>query len=622
MKEILVIAPVKDIYDKSIKIINNRGYRNIEVIQGEMIQGLNIAREAIKKGVRIIVTRGGTYKLIKEYLNIPVVEIKVSAFELIESIEKVNDIDKCIGVVGYNNVVSGFDVLSKVIKYDIKKFELKNEEDIYDLVEKNKKIGIKTYIGDSNLSRIIEDLDCKGIIISSSEESILTAIQEARRIRDAIKIEKHKSKQIELITQFVNDGVMAIDYKSNITFFNKSAEKIFNFKAEDVIGKRISDVIKNSTLHEQIKNPKIIVGSIQNIGKGIIAISQAPIIVDGEVKGAVATFQDVTEVQRLEYKIRKKLSESGFEARYNFEDIIYSSNSIKECIEMAKEYSKYDSPVLITGPSGVGKELFCQSMHNYSNRRNGPFIAVNCAAISPTLIESEFFGYEEGAFTGARKKGKPGVFELAHNGTIFLDEISEIPKELQGRLLRVLQEKQVMRIGGDKVIPIDVKVICASNRDLREMMRNNLFRKDLYFRIGVLTLDIPSLNDRRADIIKLAEHFINKYSLKHNKKPIKMNEDVKNILLSYDYEGNARELEGIIEKCVVISSFNWIIKENREERYNNEFKQIVDLKTLERKYISKIYNQTGKSTKKTCEILNIDRSTLWRKLKEIENFNI
>lgn len=617
MKEILVLAPVKEIYEKSIKIIKDRGYKNIDVVQGGMVQGLEIAREAVKKGVRIIVTRGGTYKLIKENVDIPVVEIKVSAFELIESIEKVESIDGIIGVVGYNNVVSGFDLLKKVIKYDIKKFELKNEEDIYSLVEKNKKIGIKTYIGDSNLSRIIEKLDCKGIIISSSNESILTAIQEARRIRDAIKIEKQRLKQIELITQFVNDGVIAIDEREIITFFNKSAEKIFNFKAEDIVGKRITDVIKDSTLHKQLKNPQVIVGSTQSIGKGIIATSQAPIVVDGEVRGAVSTFQDITEVQRLEYKIRRKLSESGFEAKYNFEDIIYSSDSIKECIEIAKEYSKYDSPVLITGESGVGKELFCQSIHNYGERRNGPFIAVNCAAISPTLIESEFFGYEEGAFTGARKKGKTGVFELAHNGTIFLDEISEIPKELQGRLLRVLQEKQVMRIGGDKVIPVDVKVICASNRDLREMMRHNLFRKDLYFRIGILTLDIPSLNERRIDIIKLAEHFINKYSLKHNKNPIQMDERVKTVLLNYNYEGNARELEGIIEKCVVIGSFNWLIKDNNVNEHTDEFDKGLDLRTLEQKYINKIYIQSGKSAKRACEILKIDRSTLWRKLKEI-----
>lgn len=619
MKEILLIAPVHEIYEKSLKIIKDRGYRNIEVVPGSMWEGVKIAKEAVKRGVRIIVARGGTYKLIKENVDIPLVEIKVTASDLIESLEKVKDIEGTVGVVGYNNVVDGFDILSKVIKANIEKFELKQDSDIYSIVENNARRGIKIYIGDSNLAPIIDKLNCNGIIISSTEESILNAIQEARRIRDAIRIEKHRIKKMEMITDFVHDAVIAIDEHENITLFNGTAEQLFKLNKKDVIGKKIRKVINETTLHEQLIKPEVVVGNIQNINECIVATNQVPIVVDGEIKGAVATFQDITELQNVEYKIRRKLSESGFEAKYKFKDIIHSSDKIKECIEIAKKYSEYDSPVLITGESGVGKELFCQSMHNHSDRRKGPFIAINCAAIAPTLIESEFFGYEEGAFTGASRKGKIGVFELAHKGTLFLDEISEIPLELQGRLLRVLQEKQVMRIGGNKVIPIDVKIICSSNRDLKAMMRENLFRKDLYFRISILNLYIPSLRERQEDIIKLAEYFVVKYSVKHNKSIMKIDEDIKRALLSYNYEGNIRELEGIIEKSVVIDSFKWLINESKVDTTNiNNNSEYIDLRTYEKRYIKSVYDGTDRNIKRTCDILKIDRSTLWRKLKEID----
>lgn len=320
---------------------------------------------------------------------------------------------------------------------------------------------------------------------------------------------------------------------------------------------------------------------------------------------------------------------NGFATRYKFEDIIYKSDKMKACIDEAKQYSLYDAPVIIYGESGVGKELFAQSIHSSSRRSNEPFVAVNCAAIPPSLIESEFFGYEEGAFTGARRKGKMGVFELAHGGTIFLDEISEIPLELQGRLLRVLQEKQIIRIGGDKVIPIDVKIISASNKDLEKMVENYTFRADLYFRINILTLYIPSLRERKEDIVNLAEFFINKYSDKYNKTYMSINSEIEQLLLQMNYKGNVRELEGIIERCVITNSFDSLKKlvnrnkENVIKNNNNSIKDLIDenldLRELERRYIEKIYKENKCNTNKTCEILKITRATLWRKLKEINN---
>lgn len=631
MKDIVVLAPILDIYNKAIHIVEERGYRNVEVILGTMSEGLKLARKLEKEGVKIIVTRGGTYRLVREALNIPVVEIKVSAFDIIESFDKLKDPNEVIGLVGYTNVVYGFDILKKFIPNEVVKIELKKEQDIFTIIEEYKNKGIKTFIGDSNMTRIVEGLNCRGILINSQSESILTAIQEARRINNATREEHSRAQQITTMADFVHDGIIAIDADESITIYNKTAERIFGVPYDKAINKKIREVVPNSMLPYVLKTGEVQVGEIQNVRDIKISTNRAPISVNGEITGAVATFQDITELQNIEQKIRRSLDERGFIAKYNFSDIIHVSDKMKECIEIAKEYSKYDTPIHICGESGVGKELLCQSIHNSSSRCGGPFVAVNCAAIPPTLIESEFFGYEEGSFTGAKRKGKPGVFELAHKGTLFLDEISEIPRELQGRLLRVLQEKQVMRLGGDKIIPVDVKIITASNKYLKKMVAEGEFRKDLYFRINVLSLRIPSLNKRKEDITVLAEHFIGKYSRAYNKKPLEITRTVGDLLINRNYEGNIRELENLIERCVIQSSFN-CLKDGIEHSLSKRAMESplggenfmetaaslnMGLKELEDSYIRMIYSKTGENVTKTCEILKINRTTLWRKLNKI-----
>lgn len=621
MKDIVVLAPIKDIYDKTNEIIKENKYSTVQAVMGNMGEGLKVAKKLEADGAKIIVTRGGTYKLVHDALKIPVVEIKVSAYDIIESFDKLHNTGEKIGLVGYSNVVYGFDILKKFIPNEVVKIELKKEEDIYEVIEKNKNLGINTFIGDSNIKRIVEELNCKGIVINSQKESIHTAIQEARRINKATKDENFKAKQITAMADFVHDGLIAVDNDENITVFNKTAEKLFGISHKDAINKNINEIIPDSKFNNVLKTSESQVGEILNYKDAKFSSNITPIIIDENIAGAVSTFQEVDELQSIEQKIRISLNTKGFVAKYKFADIIYKSDEIKDCIEIAKEYAKYDAPIHICGESGVGKELFCQSIHNYSSRKHGPFVAINCAAIPPTLIESELFGFEEGSFTGAKKKGKPGVFELAHNGTLLLDEVNEIPRELQGRLLRVLQEKQIMRVGGQKIIPIDVKIISTSNKYLKKMVETDKFRKDLYFRLNVLNLRIPSLSKRKDDILILAEHFIDKYSYVYNKEPLKITPEVKKYFLGREYEGNVRELENIIERNVILSSFDFM-KNNDAKKENKDIlteSTMLDksLKDLECSYIKMIYHKTGMNVNKTCDILKINRTTLWRKLKDI-----
>ncbi|MDM8127836.1 sigma 54-interacting transcriptional regulator, partial [Paraclostridium benzoelyticum] len=255
----------------------------------------------------------------------------------------------------------------------------------------------------------------------------------------------------------------------------------------------------------------------------------------GKVTGSYYCIQEITYIKKLEQNLSKKLRDKGQVARYNFNDIKTESIKMKKSKDLGKKISKSDYTVLITGESGTGKELMAQSIHNESLRSKQPFIAINCAAMPENLLESELFGYEEGAFTGALKGGKKGLFEQAHNGTIFLDEIGDMPIYLQTKLLRVLQENQVMRVGGESVIDIDVRVIAATNKNLLEMIRQEKFRADLYYRINVLPINIPSLRERKEDISMMLNYFM--------KKKRNISDEAKEILNKYSWPGNIRELK-------------------------------------------------------------------------------
>jgi PAS domain S-box-containing protein len=642
MKDIVLIAPFKDLYDLSMKIIKNRGYNNIEVILGDLSEGVIEAKKVVAKGARIIISRGGTYTMIKNVVSIPVVEIKITSFDILRGFKDIINYNGTIGVAGYSNIIQGCETIKEILGLDMVKIEIDREEGTEEKLTPYVEKGVKVFVGDTIGSRVARKLKCKSYIITSGEEAVTNAMQEARRILQMSKTEKEKTEQFKTIMDFVHDGIIAVDEKGKLTIFNSMAQKIFGAREQDVLGRHVEELIKNSKLPEVLKNGKVELGEIQEVGKSKIATNRVPIIVDNEIRGVVATFQDVTELQNLEKKVRLNLSKKGFIAKYHFNDIIHKSKKIESCIEKGKKYSKFDSPVLIAGPSGVGKELFAQSIHNYSNRRKGPFVAINCAALPPNLIESELFGYAEGAFTGALKGGKLGIFELAHGGTIFLDEIEEIPIEIQGRLLRVLQEREVMRIGDNKVIPVDVRIISATNKDLNAMVEEGKFREDLYFRINILTLNIPPLNKRKEDIEQLGSFFIKKYCLKYNKHLQGISKEALNYLLNYNYKGNVRELQGMIQRGVILSegdklgiedvilddenginnvAYNVAYNELNEDALGKEeitFKVQGEksLKEVEKQYIMYVLKKCNGSIVNASNILNVNRTTVWRKLKE------
>ncbi|CZR96510.1 MULTISPECIES: sigma-54 interaction domain-containing protein [unclassified Clostridioides] len=343
-----------------------------------------------------------------------------------------------------------------------------------------------------------------------------------------------KMEEQDVILNLSKDGIIFTSADGVINTFNKEALKILGIN-ENPQSKNIEEVISKDL--SILLEDKEIVDEVVFTNKKYINVNKKNIFSMGNKAGIYYNLQEITYIKKLEQNLTNKLREQGQIAKYTFKDIKTKNKNMIKCIELAKKISKSDLSVLIIGESGTGKELLAQSIHNTSNRSNQPFIAVNCAAVPDSLLESQLFGYEKGSFTGALKEGKKGLFELANNGTIFLDEIGDMPPLLQTKLLRVLQEKQVMPIGSHNVINIDVRIIAATNKNLPKMIREGKFREDLYYRLNVLPIDVPSLKNRKEDIITLMNFF-----LKHN---IRLSPEVVTILEKYNWPGNIRELQNV-----------------------------------------------------------------------------
>ncbi len=349
-----------------------------------------------------------------------------------------------------------------------------------------------------------------------------------------LETESMQDRMTALI-QLMNEGVIVTDMSGKIYLSNQKAQELLSFRGGVLNGFFLEDVLPEFEPGEQ-KEKLIRAGGCHLI------VSAVAVKTQGGVIGYLITMTEFEEAEEKQHKMRSKLNGNTLSARFSFDSIIGTSPLIRKNIEYARRIAKTDSAVLITGGSGTGKEVFAQSIHNGSSRRRYNFVAVNCAAIPEHLLESEMFGYDEGSFTGARKGGKAGYFELAHKGTIFLDEIAEMPLQLQSKLLRVLEERKVMRVGSSKEIDVDVRLIAATNKDLYRMMEMGRFREDLYYRINVLPLELPGLKDRKEDILPLFHYF-----RKNLRAEFTLSEEAERALLEHPWKGNVRELRNVAE---------------------------------------------------------------------------
>ena len=505
----------------------------------------------------VVVARGVTAVALRQmFPDTPVVDLPVSGYDILRAVKECQRrfAARRIGIVGARDMIYGAAGVCEILEdVELVVAEVKDEGDAEPIIRQLRDQGVEVIIGGVMSTDIAKSLGINSLFIQTGKEAIYQALREAKRVAVVRRQEQERGEQFRAILEYSAQGVIAVDDAGTISLANKAAMELADLPGE-VLGLSAEQLLPELGLHRVLASGRAELGEIETVNGQQIAVNRVPITIREKPVGAVATFQPVVDIQELEGKIRRQLHKHGLVARFAFRDILGSSPAIRRAIEVAREFSRVDSNVLIVGETGVGKELFAQSIHNASRRGKGPFVAVNCAALPENLLESELFGYAEGAFTGALKGGKMGLFELAHGGTLFLDEISEISPKLQGRLLRVLQEREIMRLGDNKVIPVDARIIAATNRDLQKFMESGQFRQDLYYRVDVLRLTLPSLHERREDIVPLMGHFLQLYYSRHRRNLRLLSADARRLLEQYSWPGNIRELRNIAERLVVLTT--------------------------------------------------------------------
>ncbi len=466
--------------------------------------------------------------------------------------------------------------------------------------------------------------------------AVFQDITDLEKLMEELGTTKRYLSTLQTILDTSFYGIAVVNRDGIITMVNRATEEFLGMDRSEMIGKHVTEVIENTRLHIVAKTGKPEVGWVQRVkGRDIIA-ERIPIIEDGQVVGAIGKiiFKDISElealmkqVELLENKVAyyEKELDAVRSVKYSFSSIIGKSNQIQELKKLALKYARTDANILLIGESGTGKDLFAQAIHNASPRCGNKFIHVNCAAIPRELLESELFGYEKGAFTGALKEGKPGKFELANGGTIFLDEIGDMPLEMQAKLLKVIETKEVERVGSTKSIKVDIRIISATNKDVRRLIEEGRFREDLFYRLNVISLLLPPLRERREDIDPLIDHFLREICEKYGKNLIEIDEKVRNIFMKYHWPGNVRELMNVLERMIISTDKkilttedvpNYIRNELTDERQEKVAGLSEAIAEAEKKTIIMALRAVNGNRVKAAKLLGIPRSTLYAKLKK------
>lgn len=620
--KIIFFSGQKGFIEQTTKLINERGLQEVAlVVESAGSETKRLAKHYYENGAQIFVARGQNYHMLREQYDIPVINVKCTYEEILIAYNNVPANSKKIAILGYGSIFKMIKKFKRLSGNPFYPIEIKNVEEMDILINKAAQRGIDTFIGGIKTRAACEKYGLNHVMLDISPDSLETALFEATHL---LNVQAERNKNFHLIQTLLNstnDAVISFNKDKSVSYVNTKFKQLIH---QYSLSNLVELILSKKNFHRVFELAETIENDLVELSKRSFSLSIKPLIDDDQVHSAVATLKSADELISSENSIRKQLNKRGHVAKNNFKDILGNSFSIKNAIEWAKKFSVSDNTVLIIGESGTGKELFAQSIHNYSPRRNGPFIAINCAALSSSVLESELFGYVEGAFTGASKGGKMGIFELAHNGTVFLDEIGEIDANLQAKLLRVLQEKEVLRVGGEDVIPVNVRFISATNRNLKQLVSENKFRKDLFYRLAVLELKIPALSERKEDIPLIISSYIS-----NNYPNMTIDQQSLDYFKSYNYDGNIRHLINIIERCVVMSPAPnislEIIKEvcmkefgeNEAENVSTGSGQEILLKE-EKKIIEQLLKKNDYSRKSTANELGISTTTLWRKLKKYD----
>lgn len=632
MIRLLFIVPYPEMRDKVVHVLTHHPERkrlNADI----QVMTVEDTPDVPADEYDAIIARGYTaLKTSSKYTQIPTIGLSISGYDIVRAISECCEIyhPKKLAIFGFSGQMYEVTSICRLFQLDAEVYAPVHHQDLPATLKKALDAGCDALIGGYSANILARKQGLPSVIIRTGEDTVLKAVDEAIHTVDQIRQERVISQMYKTIIYSSKDGVLYVNSAGTIQVRNRVIRQM----AGDIslMNRPLKQALPYlyKIFHSVITSGQEETGRILTLpgSKVTVSVSCTPVIANKEISGVVMNLSDITMIQDLESQIRRKLSERGLQARYTFKDIIHQSSVIDRTIETAQRYAASDSNVIIVGETGTGKELFAQSIHNSSSRKNGPFVAINCAALPENLLESELFGYVDGAFTGTSKGGKMGLFEQAHGGTLLLDEVGEISLSIQSKLLRALQERQVRRIGDNKIIDVNVRIISATNKSITCLSEHGQFRRDLMYRLDVLRLFLPPLRSRENDVELLFLHLLKAQSQETRTPMPSLEPGALSLLCKYPFTGNIRELKNIVERAGVLKKGGCITRENLQEALyppdlDGSFADAILPQTdaaflSEPEQLRNALEQCAGNRTRAAKLLGMDRSTLWRKLQKYQ----
>ena len=606
---------------------------DIRVVDLPLGESLAYAKNAERLGeVEIFVCAGATGTFLQKKLTTPVVLMKSGGNDLMHAMSEAVQHATSIALLSYRQSNLELDATERLWKIAFKHFQYDTLAEARTHVGSLRESGCEVIIGSSMVTELASDAGLKGVLLSSAR-SIRQAFEDAMALVRSQRIEAARRRHVNAIVQCLADGVAALDETGKIQAANEVFAGFFKTASASIIGHHINDIAPELELHKYLKTGTPPGGCMVAARQRTLLVNAYPLSNEAENDGTVIICQDSNAVQRADRQIRSSARKRDFRATHCLTEIAGDSRSMQYLVKLAAVYARTDSTILLLGGSGTGKEVFAQGIHNEGARANAPFVAINCAALPESLLESELFGYEDGAFSGSRRGGKPGLFELAHTGSIFLDEIGDMQLALQTRLLRVLQEREVMRLGGTHTTCVDVRVIAATHQNLLKQIAKGAFREDLYYRLNILQLNLPPLSERLEDLPYLCHKIMERIArrLKLRDSPAEMIAMLLPYFFKYHWPGNVRELENMLERAVIyfVNKDDPLFREHEnnivdlvfgrgmvaadEEESTEQRRPMFSVHS--RRELTQAVDICAGNFSSAAKLLGISRSTLYRRLK-------
>ncbi len=586
-----------------------------------------------RQDVDIIICSGATADYLRRHIATSTLSIRMGEYDLIRALDLARAQSTKVGILSFQRGHPELDAMASLFTVDLHQATYSSLEEARQRIRQLVDDGYRVIVGSSTAVELAEAAGAKGVLALNAD-AIRRTLDETLAISRSRTRALIQQQRLNAVLRNLSDGVIAVDAAGIVQSLNPRMAQLLDISSDWARDRSIAELMPELDISATLSGGEGEENLIVRVGGRILAANISPIIENGKPDGAVISCQETNVIQRADRRIRSQARPRQFTARYRFEQILGKTPAFRAVLDLARRYAETDSTVLITGESGTGKELLAQSLHNASPRQAGPFVAINCAAFPETLLESELFGYEEGAFTGSRKGGKAGLIEAAHTGTVFLDEIGDMPVTLQTRLLRVLQEREVLRLGASEPTPVDIRVVAATHCDLRRRIADGRFREDLYYRLNILRLAIPPLRERAPDIPLLANAILQRLPPPTAAAGQKLLERLMPNLQTHQWPGNIRELENLVERAAL--SAQSLSDEGSDHQLRPLFPELFeeisqqppdtddsstagDLrhvgKASEVAHIQKVLAACAGDMNEAAHRLGISRTTLWRRLR-------